>query len=126
MRPLVVLASFIGVGYLAYVLCGVLGIGSPWNLIAYAIAGGIAVAVLLMRPFDRTLVANSALSAAGTIIATLIAWITILSAWNGWSAVVIGAIAAVVGIIHQLREQPAADASSKAAGMPQPANQGAS
>ncbi len=36
---IVALASFLGVGFLAYTLCGVLRIPSPWNLIAFALAG---------------------------------------------------------------------------------------
>jgi hypothetical protein len=125
-RPLVVLASFFGVGDLAYTLCAMFGIGSPWNLIVYTVAGAIAVAALFMRQsdrgFDRALIVNSALAVAGALIVTLNGWIVYFNAWNGWSAVIIGAIAVVVGIIHQFRQLPPATAAQPTAGVPQPAN----
>jgi len=112
-RPLVALASFLGVGFLAYALCGVLRITSPWSLIAFALAGSIAVAALFRWSFDRALIVNSALAAAGLIIVALNAWIFWFPMWNGWAGVIIGAIAAIVGIIHQTRELPATATSSQ-------------
>jgi len=112
-RPLTALASFLGVGFLAYALCGVLRITSPWNLIAFALAGSIAVTALFRWSFDRALIANSALAAAGLIIVTLNVWIRWFPVWNDWPGVIIGAIAAIVGIIHQTRELPATAPSSQ-------------
>ena len=113
MRPLVMLASFLGVGFLAYTLCGVLRIASPWNLVAFAIAGAIGVALLLAWPFDRALIINSTLAAAGLLIATLNLWIMYFRAWGGWTGVIIGVVAAIVGIIHQNRALPAAETSTQ-------------
>lgn len=118
-RPLVTVASFLGVGYLAFVLCEILGIGDPWNLIAYAVAGGVAVAALFLRWCDRALAVNVALAVAGAIVATLAAWIVYFETWNDWPAVVIGAIAAVVGIVHQFRQLPAPAMSPQTVAIPQ-------
>jgi hypothetical protein len=120
-RPVSALASFLGLGFGAYTLCSVLGLGSPWNLVAFAAAGALATAALFRLPQDHALVYNSALSAAGAIAATLIAWIAYVALWNGWSAVVIGAIAAVVGIIHQMRAIPSAAAAPTTLRVPRPA-----
>jgi hypothetical protein len=117
-RPVMAVASFSGVGFLAYTWCEIFGLGSPLNLIAYAVAGGLAVVALFRLPFDRALIFLLALSVAGAISATLFAWIFYVRDWHqGFSAVVIGAIAAVVAIIHQMRELPASDTSSKSVGV---------
>lgn len=124
-RPLFTLASFLGVGYLAFALGEILGVSSPWNLIAYAVAGGVAVVALFLRWFDQALAVNVALCAAGAITATLAAWIVYFEDWNNWPAVVIGAIAAVVGIIHQFRELPAYASSPQPVAIQQHASRSA-
>ena len=107
MRPLVALASFLGVGFLAYTLCGVLRVPIPWDLIAFAIAGSMAVAALFRWSFDRAMIVNSALAAAGLIIASTNDWIIYFSLWDGWTGVIVGGIALIVGIVHQNRALPA-------------------
>lgn len=49
---------------------GIASVASPWNLVAFVAARGIA-AVALYRSFDRALIVTSVLSVAGAIAATL-------------------------------------------------------
>lgn len=115
-RPLVTLASFFGVGFLAYTLCGIASVASPWNLVAFVAGGGIAVAALY-RSYDWALIITSVLSVAGAIAATLVAWLAFVSAWGGWSAVAVALIVTVVGLIHQLRDLPTSTPSRQASGV---------
>jgi hypothetical protein len=105
-RPAVVLAAFLGVGFLAFTVAGIAGIGIPWNLLSFTVAGAIAVAALFSS-FDRALIVAAVLSAAGAIAATLVPWLAFVRAWGGWPALVVAVIATVVGLVHQFRELPA-------------------
>lgn len=114
MRPAVAVASFAGVGYLAFALCNIARIESPWNLFAFGIAGGIAVAALFVS-FDKAIIFNSALAAAGLLLATMIPWLVFfLRPWNGISAIIVAIIAVIVGIIHQQRQMNVAPAKPPA------------
>ncbi len=104
LRPVITLASFIGVGFLAYTLSGMLGLPSPWSLVVYALAGAVAVVLLFTQPYAHQFIVNAVLSATGLIIATLLAWIPYFTLWNGASAVIIGVIAVIVGLVAQFRE----------------------
>lgn len=117
-RPAVALASFVGVGYLAYVLVEWVGLCSPWTLAAFGVAGGVALVLLIVRPNGEMLIINSVLASAGLIFTSLLAWFPYFQLWNGMSALIIAAIAVVVGLIHQFRELPRALLSSSA--LPKP------
>jgi hypothetical protein len=117
-RPLLAVASFSGVGFFAFALCVVVGLGTPWSLIAAVIAGTSA-ATLLFRSFDRAMNINPVLAAAGTIAANIGLWFAILKQAGGWSELIITAVVVVVGLIHLFREFPvsaAAPAPRRAAG----------
>jgi hypothetical protein len=105
-RPVVILAAFLGVGFLAFTLARIAGAGNPWELIAYVLAGASAAA-LLFRSFERALIFASVLSAAGAVAAILPTWMAFTGRWNNWSVVIVAGIAVVVGLIHQFRELPA-------------------
>jgi hypothetical protein len=115
-RPLLAVASFSGVGFLAFALCGVFGVGSPWNLGAYVVAGGIGAA-LLFSSFDQALNINPVLTAAGVIAANLGAWIAILKQAGGWSELIVTAVVVVVGLIHLFRTFPVSKAAPVARGV---------
>lgn len=122
-RPMLLVASFVGVGHAAFFLAGVLGAPSLWKLVAAAVAGACAVGALFIWPFDRALVVNGSLSAAGAIAATMAVWIPYFPAWNGWPAVAIGVVAAVVGIVHGNRHLAHGAAPQAASSPPRQAAQ---
>lgn len=105
-RPAVILAAFLGVGFLAFTVCRIAGVALPWSLVAYVCAGVLA-AVALFSSFEQALAISSVLAAAGAIAATVLVWFPFVQQWGGWPALVVAAIAAIVGLVHQLRELPA-------------------
>jgi hypothetical protein len=105
-RPLLTVASFAGVGYLAFVLCGLFGVGNPWNLVAYTVAGALGAAALLLS-HEQALAVNLSLTSAAAIVANLGPWLLFLRGWNGWTEMVIATVVIVVGVIHNSRALPA-------------------
>ncbi|HMQ30491.1 MAG TPA: hypothetical protein PKD53_07160 [Chloroflexaceae bacterium] len=105
-RPVVILAAFLGVGFLAFTVCRIAGVSGPWDMMAFVCAGTLAVAAFF-NSFERALAISSVLSAAGAIAATVPVWFQFVQLWGGWPALVVAAIATVVGLVHQSRELPA-------------------
>jgi hypothetical protein len=114
-RPLLAVASFSGVGFLAFALCGLFGVGGPWNLIAYLVAGG-GGAALLFSSFDRALNINPTLAAAATIAASIGLWFPIIKQWGGWSELIVTAVVIVAGLIHLFQTFPVREAAPMAKG----------
>jgi hypothetical protein len=92
--------------YLGYALVEMNGLGNPWTLAAFGVAGGVALVLLFVRPYGEMLIINSVLASAGLIFTSLLAWFPYFRLWNGMSALIIAAVAVAVGLIHQFRELP--------------------
>lgn len=104
--PLVALASFLGVGYLALTLCEIAGLTSPWTIFFPVIAGAIAVVSLFIW-YDRAIIVSSALAgavamAAGTALVFFVAKLL----WGGWTMIIQMAVLIFAGIVYQSRELP--------------------
>lgn len=104
-RPLLILGSFSGVGFLAFALCGIFGVGSPWSLIAFVVAGAVGAAALVSS-FDWALNVNPVLAAAGTIAANFGLWIGSVKATGGLTELTVTTVVIIVGLIHLFREFP--------------------
>lgn len=98
-RPLIALGAFFGLGALAAVVAGGLGLGNlSW---VFFLVGGIIGAVLVFLYFDWALIINSSLSGAGAIVAGAAVLLPFLGGWVGG---LITIALAVVGIGFQARD----------------------
>ncbi|HMQ30490.1 MAG TPA: hypothetical protein PKD53_07155 [Chloroflexaceae bacterium] len=106
MRPIAALASFFGIGFLVFVLCGIFNMGNPWLFFFPVIAGAIA-AVAMYLWFEWAFIVNTSLAGAGAIVGALAALLPALTAGGGWLTTVLAAVLATIGVFFQARDHRA-------------------
>lgn len=104
-RPLLIASSAIGAGVGALSVCRMLGLGSPWDVVALAVGAGLGAGLAWRLP-NRASSLAIALTAAAAVGSTIGSWLIILKTAGGWAELAIMVVVLIVGLVRQPVDVP--------------------